>query len=143
MNPAVKFCLWIYRLLARAFPHEFQILYGADVIQLGEDCVVDIWNRHGFTGLLRLLGRLTLRIPVEYASELRRDLAYALRALIKSPGFAAVGIISLGLGIGVTTTVFSEVNVFMLRDMPAARSPKQLVMARGISYPYFEQYRDR
>ncbi|HML18538.1 MAG TPA: ABC transporter permease [Bryobacteraceae bacterium] len=143
MNPAVNFCLWIYRRLARAFPHEFQILYGADVIQLGEDCVLDIWNQHGFVGLLRLLGRLTLCIPVEYASELRRDLAYALRALTKSAGFAAVGIISLGLGIGVTTAVFSEINALMLRDMPAARSPKQLVMARGISYPYFEQYRDR
>lgn len=143
MNPAVKFCLWIYRRLARAFPHEFQILFGADVIQLGEDSVVDIWNRHGFAGLLRLLGRLAVRIPVEYAGELRRDLAYSLRALTKSPGFAAVGIISLGLGIGVTTAVFSEINAFMLRDMPAARSPKQLVMARAISYPYFEQYRDR
>ena len=41
MNPAVKFCLWLYRRLARAFPHEFQIVYGADVVHLGESLAVD------------------------------------------------------------------------------------------------------
>ena len=143
MNPAVKFCLWIYRRLARAFPHEFQMIYGTDVIQLGEDSVEEIWKRHGFGGLLRLLGDLAVRVPVEYASEIRRDVAYAFRTLSQSPGFAGVGIISLGLGIGVTTAVFSEVNAMMFRDMPAAHEPSQLVMARGISYPNFEQYRDQ
>lgn len=143
MNPSVKFCLWIYRRLARAFPHEFQMIYGTDVIQLGEDSVLEVWNRHGFGGLLRLVGDLAVRVPVEYAAEIRRDVAYSLRTLSQSPGFAAVGIISLGLGIGVTTAVFSEVNAMMFRDMPAAHEPSQLVMARGISYPNFEQFRDQ
>jgi predicted permease len=143
MNPAVKLCLWMYRRLARAFPHEFQMVYGTDVIQLGEDAVDQIWKRHGFAGLLRLLGDLAVRLPVEYASEIRRDIAYSFRTLSKSPGFALVGIISLGLGIGVTTAVFSEVESLMFRDMPAARAPKELVMARAISYPNFEHFRDQ
>lgn len=143
MNPAVKLCLWMYRRLARAFPHEFQIVYGAGVVQLGQDAAQEIWKRHGFTGLLRLLGDLAVRVPVEYASEIRRDVAYSLRALSKSPGFAAVGIISLGLGIGVTTAAFSEDEALIFRDLPAVQKPSQLVMSQGVSYPYFEQYRDQ
>src|ERR1700693_4601647 len=46
--------LRMYRRLALAFPHEFQMVYGADVIQLGEEAIDDIWTQHGFFGLLRL-----------------------------------------------------------------------------------------
>ena len=56
--------------------------------------------------------------PFVYLGEIRRDLIYAVRVLIKSPGFAAVGVISLGLGIGVTTATFSDVNALMLRLPP-------------------------
>ncbi len=56
-------------------------------------------------------------------TDLRKDLGYAVRALVKSPGFALVGIISLGLGIGVNTVVFSEVNAIILHDMPGAAEP--------------------
>ncbi len=35
----IRFCLAVYRRLARAFPHEFQMVYGADVVQLGEDAI--------------------------------------------------------------------------------------------------------
>jgi len=87
----------LYRRLARAFPHEFQIVYGTDVIQLGEDVVDDVYRQHGVFGLLRLIVDIAVRVPVEYLAEMRRDLAYAFRTLWKSRGFAAVGIISLGL----------------------------------------------
>ena len=144
MNPFVAVCMWLYRRLARAFPHEFQIVYGTDVIQLGEDVVEEIWKQHGFPGLLRLIGDIAVRVPVEYLSEMRRDLIYAARMLIKSPGFAIVGIVSLGLGIGVTTASFSDINALMLRDMPGVPEPKRLVMTQApASYPYFESYRDQ
>jgi predicted permease len=144
MNPFVAASMWLYRRLAYAFPHEFQIVYGTDLIRLGDDAVEEIWKRNGFFGLLRLVADIAVRVPVEYLSEMRRDLQYALRALIKSPGFAAVGIISLGLGIGVTTTAFSELNATLLRDLPGAQDPKRLVMTQAsVSYPYYEHYRDQ
>ena len=135
--------LRIYRRLAFAFPHEFQMIYGADVIQAGEDAIDDIWAQHGSLGLIRLLADIAVRLLIEYLSEMRRDLAYAIRTLAKSPVFAAVGILSLGLGIGVASFTASEFFNLILRDMPGAKNPEQLVMALATSYPYFEQYRDQ
>jgi predicted permease len=132
----------MYRRLALAFPHEFQMVYGADVIQLGEDAIDDVWTQHGFFGLLRVLADIAMRLPVEYLSEMRRDLAYAVRTLGKSRGFAAVGVISLGLGIGVAAVSASELFNLILADMPGAKNPDELVMLEGTSYPYFEHYRD-
>lgn len=139
----IRFCLRIYRRLARAFPHEFQIMYGADVVQLGEDAVEDIARTHGLFGLVRLLADLAWRVPVEYASEIRQDLIYTIRTLIKSPGVAVAAVLSLGLGIGVPTAGFSEINVFLLRELPGAKEPKRLVTTEhATSYVHFERYRD-
>ncbi len=134
--------LRIYRRLAHAFPHEFKLVYGLEVIQTGEDAVEEIYNRHGAMGLLRLIADIAVRVPIEYLSEMRRDMAYAVRALIKSPGFALVGIISLGIGMGVTTTVYTTVYTMMFRPLPGALNPKELVVAQNpVSYPYIEEYR--
>ena len=60
---------------------------------------------------------LLLRLPVEYLNEMRRDLPYAVRALVKSPGYAVVGIVSMGLGIGLTTNLYSTVWVLLTRPL--------------------------
>jgi len=139
----MKFAIWLYRVLARAFPHEFKVLYGADVVQLGEDIVQDIAKENGFGGLVRLVADLAIRVPIEYLSEIRRDLGYALRTLSKSRGFAAVGIISLTIGIGISAVAVSEFLNLVLRDAPGVPDPGKLVMVNSVSYPYMERYRQQ
>jgi len=60
-------------------------------------------------------------------SELLQDLRYALRQLQKNPGFAAVAMISLALGIGANTTIFSLLDAILFRNLPVAL-PEQLVL---------------
>ena len=140
----MNFAWRIYRRLARAFPHEFKLAYGKEVMQLGEDVIKEIAKRHGTTGLIQLIADIAVRVPIEYLSEVRRDMRYALRTLIKSPGFALVGIISMGLGIGLTTNVYSSKWELMFRNLPAAANAKSLVMPqKPVSYYYIEQFQDQ
>jgi putative ABC transport system permease protein len=61
-----------------------------------------------------------------WLDDARRDLLYAARTLRRSPGFAATAILTLALGIGANTAIFSLINTLILRQLPV-RHPEQLV----------------
>ena len=76
------------------------------------------------------------------------DLRFAARGLRRNPAFALVAILSLGLGIGANTAIFSLINAVVLRSLPV-RHPEELVQIRldengdTFTNPLWEAFRDR
>jgi predicted permease len=83
--------------------------------------------------------------------DLSKDVRYALRTFRRDPGFATVAILSLALGIGANTAIFSIVNALMFRPRPVADPDRLVELYVGdrehpyetTSYPSYAEFRDR
>jgi putative ABC transport system permease protein len=63
-------------------------------------------------------------------TEIIRDIRYGVRMLLKKPAFTLIALISLALGIGANTAVFSVINAVLLRSLPF-KDPESLVLVWG------------
>jgi putative ABC transport system permease protein len=79
--------------------------------------------------------------------DLGRDVRHAFRQFGRAPGFAAVAVVCLGLGIGVNTAIFGVMSAVLLRPMPVAHPEELVAIARGEdagwSYPVSRDFAER
>ena len=81
------------------------------------------------------------------------DIRYAIRTQLRNPLFTCGAVLTLALGIGVNSTIFTLANAMLFKPMPAVQSPAELVWisgvwrdtgrATGMSYPEYREYAAR
>src|SRR5262249_17263022 len=116
------------------------------------------WDRLDWRSKLDLLRRSTSAFwdalwlrPKRLEDEMFQDLRFGLRMLLKSKGFTVVAGLSLSLGLGANTAIFSLIDAAMLRTLPVERPERLVLFSRlnpqgggeSFTYPQFELFRER
>jgi predicted permease len=89
---------------------------------------------------------------LRHIDELQQDLRYAWRQIARSPGFAAIVVLTVALGVGANTAIFSAIDTVLIETLPV-REPERLVFLSAVGaggeryggppYPWFEEIRAR
>lgn len=153
----------IFRTLLWCYPTPFRREFGAEMMRTFSQDLREARGRDGRRAeaaiWLRSISDVLTTAPQEHYHVIQQDVRYALRTLRAQPGFTAVAVLSLALGIGANVAIYSLIDSVLTRMLPV-RHPEELVMLtdpalRGISvgantgerslmtYPEFLQLRDQ
>jgi putative ABC transport system permease protein len=132
----------LYWVLLHAYPSEFRDEYGPQLRQVFRDRL----RRPGQGGVIRLwahtLADLAVTAPAEHFDAFQQDVHSALRFFFSNPGFTAVAVMCLGLGIGANTAIFSLLNGLLFGQLPVGQPEQLFTVVRGrlsdappVSYP--------
>src|SRR5215468_2803145 len=108
--------------------------------------------RKAFGGVAQSKERSRDARGVRWLEDLWQDLRYGARMLVKNPGLSLIAVITLALGIGVNTTIFSFTNALLLRPLPGIAEPERLGQIGRtakdnpfgtLAYPDYLDYREQ
>ena len=73
------------------------------------------------------------------------DLRYAIRGMLRNPGFSLLACLSLAIGIGANTAIYSVIDAVLLRPLPRVEDPSRMIaiVSDVVSYPLYRDVADR
>src|SRR5215475_14358063 len=136
-----RFWLWLIRMIGVVVPRRLRANWRREweaELRHREELLSE-WDRLNWRNKLDLLWRSTSAFwdalwlqPKRLEDEMFQDLRFALRMLLRHPGFTLVAILTLTLGVGANTAIFSVVNALILRPLPYP-DPERLVWVEEVS----------
>jgi putative ABC transport system permease protein len=139
MNLLITLLRRTYAALLLLLPSEVRRKHGAEMRDTSQQIVDDTLRTRGVGAAVAAAARecidvatAAVRLSRRAPSEFRQDVAYAWRLMSARPAFTATVVVTLAIGIGATTTVFTAVNSVLLRPLPYT-DPDRLVLLAAIS----------